>query len=127
MQSINLSIDENDIDTVNNVDSKLITDAINRLKLGKSDSNFDFGSDSFLNAADIISEKLAFLFQTFLTHSFIPIFLLICNLIPIVKDKLGNLTSSENYRAIAISSLLLKIIDWIILISYGDKLDTSDL
>ena len=54
-------------------------------------------------------------------------FLLICNLVPIIKDKLGDASSSDNYRAIAISSLLLKIFDWIILILHGDKLSTSDL
>ena len=44
-----------------------------------------------------------------------------------MKDKLGDLTSSDNYRAIAISSLLLKIFDWIVLLLHEDKLSTADL
>ena len=46
---------------------------------------------------------------------------------PIIKDKLGDLTSSDNYRAICINSLLLKIFDWIILLLQDDKLSTADL
>ena len=56
-----------------------------------------------------------------------PLFLLVCTLVPIVKDRLGDKSSSDNYRVIAISSLLLKIFDWIILLLHGDSLDTSDL
>ena len=56
-----------------------------------------------------------------------PKFLLICSLLPLVKDKLGNISSSDNYRAIAISSLLLKIYDWVILILFSDKFKTHDL
>ena len=44
----------------------------------------------------------------------------------IVKDKLGDLCSSKNYRSIAISSLVLKLLDWIIIINYGHLLKTDD-
>ena len=70
---------------------------------------------------------IAFLIRTFLIHGFVPIFLLICSLVPLIKDKLGNLSSSENYRAIAISSLFLKILDWVMILLHGDKLQASDL
>ena len=40
-----------------------------------------------------------------------------------MKDKLGDICSSSNYRSIAISSLLLKIFDWVVILLYGDKLD----
>ena len=126
LRDINGSMDENDLGTVDLVDASLINEAINRLKLGKSDSNHDFGSDAFIHASDILSFNLSFLFKTFLIHGFTPIFLLVCSLVPIIKDKLGDASSSDNYRAIAISSLLLKIFDWIILILHGDKLSTSD-
>ena len=91
------------------------------------DSKYDFGSDAYIHASDILSLQLSFLFKTFLIHSFVPIFLLVCSLVPIIKDKLGDSASSDNYRAIAISSLFLKIFDWIILILHGNKLSTSDL
>ena len=68
---------------------------------------------------------LSLIFKSFLIHGHISIFLLLCALVPIIKDKLGDKTSSSNYRAIAISSLFMKIFDWIMLILYGDKLAPS--
>ena len=53
--------------------------------------------------------------------------LLLATLVPIVKDKLGNICSSDNYRSIAISSLILKIFDCVIILLYADKLDLDQL
>ena len=52
---------------------------------------------------------------------------LLATLIPLVKDKLASLNSSKNYRSIAISSLTLKIFDWILLSLYGQKLCLDEL
>ena len=68
-----------------------------------------------------------FLFKTFLLHDYRPTFLLVCSLVPLVKDKLGDLSNSDNYRAIAISSIFLKIFDWVVILLYGDQISTSDL
>ena len=40
---------------------------------------------------------------------------------------MGDLGTSKNYRSIAISSLLLKLIDWVVMILYGDLLKANDL
>ena len=53
--------------------------------------------------------------------------LLLATLVPIVKDKLADLCSSKNYRSIAISSLILKLIDWLIINIYGHLLKCDDL
>ena len=127
LKEVNEEISERDLDEVDFVDKALIKEAIGNLKRGKSDVESNFASDAFINASDEISEPIAMLIKTFLIHGYIPIFLLICSLVPLVKDKLGDINSSENYRAIAISSLFLKIFDWIILILYGEKLKASDL
>ena len=41
---------------------------------------------------------------------------------PLVKDNLGDTSSSSNYRAIAGGCLILKLMDLVILILEGDKL-----
>ena len=71
---------------------------------------------------DSLASPLAFIFKSFLIHGHISNFLLLCALVPIVKDNLGDKTSSSNYRAIAISSLFMKIFDWILLILFGKDL-----
>ena len=40
---------------------------------------------------------------------------------------MSSISSSKNYRSIAVSSLILKIMDWIILNLFGDKLLLDDL
>ena len=64
---------------------------------------------------------------TFLIHGAVPNFILLCTLIPLVKDGLGDITSSKNYRAIAGGCLLLKILDIVILLLEGDKFKCSNL
>ena len=98
---------DEDIEVIALVDDNLVKE---KMKSGKSDCTFDFGSDAFLHASDILAGPLSFMFKSFLIHGFVPIFLLICSLVPIVKDKLGNKSNSDNNRAIGISSILLKIL-----------------
>ena len=59
-------------------------------------------------------------------HGHVTETLLVATLVPIVKDKLADLCSSKNYRSIAISSLILKLLDWIILLNYGHLLKSND-
>ena len=48
-------------------------------------------------------------------------------MIPLVKDQNGDTSSMDNYRSIALSSIFLKIWDWIILLVYGDRLDSGSM
>ena len=50
-----------------------------------------------------------------------------CSLVPIVKNNLADLTSSDNYRAIAKSSLILKLFDWVVLLREGEKMSCDQL
>ena len=48
--------------------------------------------------------------------------LLTCNIIPLVKESLGDMTSSKNYRSIATGCQVLKLLDLLIMLLEGDKL-----
>ena len=52
---------------------------------------------------------------------------MVSTVIPQIKDKLGDISLSNNYRSIALSSLILKIFDWIISLLHGAKLSTDEL
>ena len=65
---------------------------------------------------------LTLLFKSFISHGVVPYFILLCTLLPLVKDNLGDIISSDNYRAIASGNLLLKLFDIVILLLEGDKL-----
>ena len=60
------------------------------------------------NAPSILLDQLSSLFRYYLIHGHINELLMTSTLIPIPKDKLGDACSSENYRSIAISSMILK-------------------
>ena len=72
-------------------------------------------------------QVLSVLLQGFLVHGHVTLILLLATLVPIIKDKLGSITSSKNYRSIAISSLILKLIDWIFLMLFGVNFNLNDL
>ena len=40
---------------------------------------------------------------------------------------MGDLTSSNNYRSVTLSSLILKIFGWIIILPFGETLGLDDL
>ena len=60
-------------------------------------------------------------------HGHISELLMTSTLIPIPKDKLGDPCSSENYRSIDISSMILKIIEWVVLLLFEKELRTDEL
>ena len=74
----------------------------------------------------IYNKLLSFIIRSFLVHGYVPHVLLLARLVPIIKDKLGSQTSSKNYRSIAISSILLKIIDWVFLLLFGVNFGLND-
>ena len=96
-----------------------VHDAVQRLKNEKNDPVLDFKSDCLKNAPPIFCTQLSLLFRQFLIHGHISSFLMISTLIPLVKEKMGDITSSDNYRSIAISSLILKVFDYVILDIHG--------
>ena len=53
--------------------------------------------------------------------------LFICaNIIPILKGSKANLSDSDKYRSIAISSLLGKILDHVIIVKHSEALKTTN-
>ena len=97
------------------------------LNSNKSDPNFAYSSDCIKNGPDSLYQHLAVVLQSFLIHGHVTVFLLLATLVPIIKDKLGCINSSKNYRSIAMSSLVLKLLDWVILLLFGDSLGVDQL
>ena len=124
---IDSKISNQSIDEVEKVSPDIIKEAIKRIKPDKSDPVFDFTSDCLKNAPDGLFLHLSNIIKSFIIHSHVSIILLLSTLVPISKDKLRNIFSSKNYRSIAISSLFLKIVDWVIILLYGDCLQLHDL
>ena len=122
-----LDINDNDFNEVELVTPEVVYKAILCIKYNSNDVNFSFKSNAIKTAADILYKHLTVLFQGFLIHGYVPKDLLSCSLKPIIKDKMGDKFSSENYRAIGSSSLFLKILDWVIFNLFEVNLKPADL
>ena len=109
------------------VTPSIVSEAVDHLKSEKSDPSYDFSSDCLKNAPFVLFEQLATLFRIYLTHGHVSNILMLATLMPLIKDKLGDHCSSNNYRSIAISSQISKVFDWVIIILYSDKLAFDDL
>ena len=118
---------DSSIEDVCKITTEKVQEALHRLKSNKADPVFTFNSDCLKNSPRILCEYLSLIFRQFLLHGHISTILMISTLVPLVKDKLGDITASDNYRSIAISSLILKVFDYVILDIYGDKLTTDEL
>ena len=118
---------QNSTETVKLFSPDVVKAAIKKLKNDKSDVSGTFTSDCLKSAPALFHEHLSRLFQAFLIHGYISHDLLICALSPIVKDPNGDISSSKNYRGIAISSLILKVLDNCILLLFGQFLSNDAL
>ena len=97
-----------------------------KLAPGKSDPVFSFSTDCFKHAPDLLFEHVSLIIQSCLVHCHVTQILLLATLVPLIKDKLGPTNISKNYRSIAISSILLKLIDWVFIILFGTNFALND-
>ncbi len=63
---------------------------------------------------------LSMLFNTMLIHGVSPRNMLMSTLVPIPKNKNKSLNDSDNYRAIALGSIMCKVLDNILLEKHSD-------
>ena len=121
------AINERSLDDVKMVTPEIVRKAALKLKAGKSDPSSSFSSDCFMNAPDNVFVRLSELVQGFLNHGHVTMSLLVSTLIPIVKDPLSSKSVSKNYRSVCLPSLVIKMLDWIVIILRGKVLGLSEL
>ena len=83
-----------------------VTCAIGRMKPFKADGIEATSSDILINACTELHVHLGLLFNSMLIHGVSPCNLLISTLVPIPKNKNKSLNDSDNYRAIALGSVV---------------------
>ena len=101
--------------------------AIGSLNKGKSDGASELASDHIINCCKQLHIHISMLLSSMLRHGTSPNMLKLACMVPIPKNKKGNLCDSDNYRAIALISCISKMFDLVILKTYGAKLATSDM
>ena len=125
---INVRIKQEEYCEVERITPSLIKEIVqSKIKPNKADAVENFNSDCLINGPDCLFTIISQLFKGLATHGFIPSLLLLCAIIPLVKDPSGSLDKSSNYRGIAISSLFLKLWDWIVILLHGESLGSDEL
>ncbi len=102
-------------------------DAIKKLKQTKSDGCTGILSIHIIHASDKLTVYLALLFTAMLHHGTSPDGMLLATIVPLPKGRWANLSSSDIFRAITLSSIFGKLLDFIIPIKEENSLCTSDL
>ena len=119
--------DHSSISAIKAIDKVTIRDAIEAMKSDKRDAVFNVTSDMYKNSPEIFYDHLTNIIRQSLVHGRLPQVVLLCMLMPLIKNNLGDATKSDNYRAIAGGCLILKVLDLVILNLEGNKLSTDHL
>ena len=83
-----------------------VSKIIGELKYGKVS-----GSDNICVEYDKLSILMSLCFSTCLCHGYLPPHMIETTIVPIVKNKCGNLSDSNNYRPIALATIMSKVFE----------------
>ena len=83
-------------------------------------------SDVFRHGPDLLYQYLADIFKSFLVHGTLPLAILVCAFMPLLKPR-KNPVKFDSWRAIAGASQLLKMFEYAILDIWGDCLESDTL
>ena len=103
----------------------MMIDAICGMKQGKSPDDDGIHAEHFQNAPLILLIKLTSLFNFMLAHAFVPTQFRFGTIIPIIKDRQGNVSDVGNYRGITISPMFSKVFEHILKTLFSQHLTTS--
>ena len=120
-------IDAGSVDEVKKITGNKVKEAAGFLKLGKADVSEGFTSDAILNGPDILFDQLATVYRSWCIHGTVTPSLLACAFLPLLKSPLKDPADPSSYRAIAGSSLILKLFDKVVLLLWGHLLSTDTL
>ena len=84
-------------------------------------------TDAILNAPKLFFDQLACVYRSWLIHGTVSTSLLACAFLPLLKNALKDPADTGSYRAIAGSSMLLKLFDKVVLLLWGHLLASDSL
>ncbi len=92
-----------------------ITYAIWILKSGKSAGPDGLSAEHFKLSNNRLCVLMSLAFKCMSSHGFIPSSFMQSTIIPLIKDKTGDITDTNNYRPIALATMSSKIMERVIL------------
>ena len=84
----------NDVIEANKITAEVVKSACFRMKNGKVDVSGSYSSDVFIHAPDVLYERLAIIFRSFMVHGTLTKEILHCAFLPLFK---GGFKSPEKF------------------------------
>ena len=106
--------------------NNLISEAIKKLECDKSAGPDGVHAEAIKYAHPRMHVLLSFCFSLCFTHGYMPANMIETTIVPIIKNKCGNLADSNNYRPIAIATIVSKLFESVILYKFEEFLYTCD-
>ena len=100
--------------------------AIEKLKMNKACGQDQISAEHLKYASHCISVLLALCFSGLMMHGILPGSMLSVLLVPVIKNKTGKLTSIDNYRPIALASILSKVLEMILLDRLKEYIESTE-
>jgi hypothetical protein len=115
-------------DYVPYVDVALVSSFVAALKKGKSSGPDDISSEHLIHAHSYVCLILCKLFNWIITSSIVPDLFTVSYIVPIPKGSsvLNKICSTNDFRGIAISSVISKVFEKCIMSLYADCFSTAD-
>ena len=103
-----------------------VSKIIGELKYGKASGSDGICAEYLKFAHDKLSILMSLCFSTCLSHGYLPPHMIETTIVPIVKNKCGKLSDSNNYRPIALATIMSKVFESVLLLKCESYLDTCD-
>ena len=107
------------------ISSSDVMSAIGKINTDKISVNGLVFSNNSTHGTGLLFQYLGILYTSMIYHVFCPASFIYANILLIPKGSKVNLSDSDKYRRIAISSILGKILDHVIIVKQSDALTTS--
>ncbi|XP_050557479.1 uncharacterized protein LOC126911962 [Spodoptera frugiperda] len=94
-----------------NVSAKQVRQIVSSMSRGKSPGHDGLSIEHFKYAGVHLPRVLAMFYTLCLNHSYLPPDLMKTIIVPIVKNKTGDLSDKNNYRPISLATIVAKVLD----------------
>ena len=108
------------------VTSEEVKDACCKLKSGKSCGPDKLPGEAFKFADPKLYVLLALCFSSCFVHGYLPVKMIVSEIVPIVKNRCGNTGDKNNYRPVALANVSSKLFEMIMLTRLEEFLWTCD-
>ena len=110
----------------NPVSPEIAYGVIKDIKQGKSCGSDGLSGEHFKYADKSIAVLVSMVINTCISHGYLPTKLMDTLIVPLVKNKSGNIHDKNNYRPIALVTAFSKILESVLLDMLSEFLKTSD-